>query len=85
MRIPLEWRMAETGAMTPSENLRGRGEDETQRLELINLAIGHKAEKGTRFWMDRNLEVSLPKIDGGHPVARTDGKEDRLNGLHLEV
>ena len=77
--------MADTGAMTRGENLRGRGEAETQCLELINLAIGHKAEEGTRFRMDRNLKVSLPKIGRGHLVAQTDGKQDRLKGLHLEV
>ena len=69
----------------PDENLWGRGAAETQCCELINLAIGHKEEEGTRFQMYRNLKVSLPEIDGGHPVARTDGKQDRLNGLHLEV
>ena len=69
----------------PSENLRGRGEAEAQRFELINAPIGHKAEEGTRFRMNRNLKVRLPQIDGGHPVSLTDGKEDRLDGLHLEV
>ena len=35
--------------------------------------------------MKRNLEIRLPKVDGGHPIPLSDRQKNRLDGLHLEV
>ena len=35
--------------------------------------------------MDRDLQVGFLEVDGGHPVALTNRKKDRLDGLHAEV
>ena len=66
------------------EDLRSRGVAKTQSSELVHLAMCHKAKEGARFRMYKNLEVSLPEINGGHPVSLTNRQEGRLDGLHLK-
>ena len=69
----------------PSEDLRGRGQTEAQCFELVSAAMSHKAQEVTRFRMNRNLEIHLPKVDGGHPIPLSDRQKNRLDGLHAEV
>ena len=38
-----------------------------------------------RFRMNRNLEIRLLKVDGGHPIPLSDRQKNRLDGLHAEV
>ena len=68
-----------------SEELRGRGQTEAQRFELVSAAMSHKAQKATRFRIHRNLKIRLLKIDGGHPIPLPDTHNSRLDGLHAEV
>ena len=68
-----------------SEGLRGRGQTEAQRFELVSAAMSHKAQEATRFRMNRNLKIRLPKGDGGHPSPLSDRQKSRLDGLHVEV
>ena len=68
----------------PSEDLRGCGQTEAQRFELVSAAMSHRAQAATRFRMHRNLKIRLPKIDGGHPIPLPD-RQNRLDGLHAEV
>ena len=69
----------------PSEDLRGRGQTEAQRFELVSVAMSHKAQEATKFPMHRNLKICLPKIDGGHLIPLPDRQKNRLDGLHAEV
>ena len=69
----------------PSEDLRGRGQTEAQRFELVSAAMSHKAQEAMRFQMHRNLKIRLPKVDGGHPTPLPDRQKNRLDGLHAEV
>ena len=69
----------------PSEDLRGRGQTEAQRFELVSAAKSHKAQEATRFRMNRNLKIRLLKVDGGHPIPLSDRQKNRLDGLHAEV
>ena len=69
----------------PSEDLRGRGQTEAQRFELVSAAMNHKAQEATRFQMHRNLKIRLPKIDRGLPIPLPDRQKNRLDGLHAEV
>ena len=47
----------------------------------VSAAMSHKAQEAKRFRMNRNLEIRLPKVDGGHPIPLS----DRQDGLHAEV
>ena len=35
--------------------------------------------------MNRNLEIRLPKVDGGHPIPLSARQKNRVDGLHAEV
>ena len=55
----------------PREDLRGRGQAEAEGRELVNSAQSNKPKEATRIRMDRDLQVSLLEVDGGHPVSLT--------------
>ena len=68
-----------------SHDLWSCGEAKAKGRELVHVALCHKPKEATRVRMDRDLQVGFLEVDGGHTVALTNRKKDRLDGLHAEV